>query len=926
MEGRKLGHFRLEQFVGAGGMGSVYRATDMMLGRSVAVKILPPERGADDETARRFENEAQSAARLDHENIARVFHVGEEDGLKYIVFEYIHGVNIRDLVRQNGPLPLEDAISYVLQVAEALAHAAKRDVVHRDIKPSNVLVTPDGLAKLVDMGLARRDSFSADHHDLTASGVTLGTFDYISPEQARDPRSADVRSDLYSLGCTFYFMLTGRPPFPEGTVLQKLLSHSSDEPTDLQVLRPELPDAVAAIGRRLLAKDPDARFQEPSELVGQLLLAAEQLGLHPASRSGTVWISASSPQLSLAQRHIPWLVPLAILLLVVAGMEWIVPSHSQVTPTVEGFLASAQSERQATDLPAGAASPPREPAITGGPGQLGASPSPLQPAMPTAAAPAQPPRPRDATTSAGAPRESGARGGILNRAADSVSTERETQRESDGTAAVDSNRRLPPIGSSPSVSDPDIIPADAPPPVDRSAASPVAQTFDRSPPEAPPAGRAEPPLPAASRRDLLIVGPYREPSAWDKSLFCESLEAACRKAMALPEIRVIELRYNGYRNEPDKPFTLANPDLTIRAADGFTPVVHFRPEPARPAMFPSSMIRVVGGKLRLDGVELELDVPVDSQVRWQLLELQQVEQLELDRCVLTVRDPAVRRSSDPAVPDPRRVAVIDLEVPPGSDSMMDRQDEAMGGWSVLALRSCVVRGEATMVRCEEAVPFRLNWKNGLLATSERMLFIGGTQSDPEEKDEHIRVELQHVTAVMDRGLCRIDSDDEMFPFMMTVDITSSQCIFMVAPLAPLIEQIGTVQSDPAELDSGLLFSGGWNFYEDVEVYLSKKACIRSHDQSAQPEYVSQVLEAEDWKQRWRETLAKSNKVAWRRLPVIATPMHEHTPEDYLLDNRLGNQAIDSGPGPSGGDAGFQPASLVQPYAQRHRVLPPPAGG
>ena len=216
LPGERLGHFELLQYVGGGGMGKVFRALDTRLARSVALKILSPEHAADHETVLRFQNEAQSASRLDHENIARVDHVGEDRGLNYIVFEYIDGVNVRDHVEKKGPLPLAEAVSYTLQVADALAHAAQRNVVHRDIKPSNLLITPSGQAKLIDMGLARLREVDAAAADLTASGVTLGTFDYISPEQARDPRNADVRSDIYSLGCTFFFMLTGRPPFWAG--------------------------------------------------------------------------------------------------------------------------------------------------------------------------------------------------------------------------------------------------------------------------------------------------------------------------------------------------------------------------------------------------------------------------------------------------------------------------------------------------------------------------------------------------------------------------------------------------------------------------------------------------------------------------------------------------------------------------------------
>ena len=155
LEGQQLEHFLLEKFVGGGGMGAVFRALDSKLGRIVAVKVLSRSQSADHDKLQRFRNEAQSAARLDHENIARVYYVGEHEGWNFIVFEFIDGINLRDLVLRNGPLSLDEAVGYTLQVAEALSHAVRRDVVHRDIKPSNVLITGSGRAKLVDMGLAR---------------------------------------------------------------------------------------------------------------------------------------------------------------------------------------------------------------------------------------------------------------------------------------------------------------------------------------------------------------------------------------------------------------------------------------------------------------------------------------------------------------------------------------------------------------------------------------------------------------------------------------------------------------------------------------------------------------------------------------------------------------------------------------------------
>ena len=278
LPGDHLEHFELLQYVGGGGMGRVFRALDTRLARPVALKVLSPDQAADRDTLLRFQNEAQSAARLDHGNIARVFYVGEDRGLHFIVFEFIEGVNIRDLVESKGPLPLVEALSYTLQTAEALAHASRRSVVHRDIKPSNLLITPEGQVKLIDMGLARLREVNHPAADLTASGVTLGTFDYISPEQARDPRNADLRSDLYSLGCTFFFMLTGRPPFPDGTVLQKLLQHQGDQPPDVRQFRPELPDGVTRVLRRTLAKDPRHRYTDAAEMV------ADPVGSSPSGR------------------------------------------------------------------------------------------------------------------------------------------------------------------------------------------------------------------------------------------------------------------------------------------------------------------------------------------------------------------------------------------------------------------------------------------------------------------------------------------------------------------------------------------------------------------------------------------------------------------------------------------------------------------
>ncbi|MEM7474449.1 MAG: serine/threonine-protein kinase [Planctomycetota bacterium] len=313
LEGKRLDHFAVEQMIGGGGMGAVFRGRDLRLDRIVAVKVIPAAK-KDPDTLRRFRQEAQAAARLDHPHIARVYYIGEAEQWNYIVFEFIDGVNIRDLVAMNGPLSIDDAIFYTRQVAEALSHAHEREVVHRDVKPSNLLVTATGVIKVVDMGLARNTSMDQSSNDATASGVTLGTFDYISPEQARNPRDADVRSDLYSLGCSLFFMLTGKPPFSEGTVLQKLLKHGSVPPPDPRGWRDDVSDQVYAIMMKLMAKQPSARYQNPQDLISDLLMLAEVEDLPRSQLPATVMFAPAFTQRSLVETNLPWLVALAFLL------------------------------------------------------------------------------------------------------------------------------------------------------------------------------------------------------------------------------------------------------------------------------------------------------------------------------------------------------------------------------------------------------------------------------------------------------------------------------------------------------------------------------------------------------------------------------------------------------------------------------------
>lgn len=276
-QGKMLAHFELVDAIGKGGMATVLKARDTQLDRLVALKILPPEMASEPENILRFHQEAKSAARLDHENIARVYYCGEDQKLHFIAFEFIDGKNLRVIQETRRSLPFDQVLNWMIQVARGLNHASARGVIHRDIKPSNIIITPEGTAKIVDMGLAR--TLGPSEGGLTQSGMTLGTFDYISPEQALEPRDADHRSDIYSLGCTFYHLITGHPPVPEGTAARKLYHHQHVKPTDPRVLVPELPEQIILLLDKMMAKNPADRFQTMQEMLDAMLAVGNELGV-----------------------------------------------------------------------------------------------------------------------------------------------------------------------------------------------------------------------------------------------------------------------------------------------------------------------------------------------------------------------------------------------------------------------------------------------------------------------------------------------------------------------------------------------------------------------------------------------------------------------------------------------------------------------
>ena len=267
LEGKILGNrYEIIEKVGNGGMATVYRAEDKVLKRNVAVKVLKDEFTTDEEFIKRFEIEAQSAARLTHPNIVSIYDVGSEDNLYYIVMELIRGKTLKEIiVEERGPLPWKWSVNVAIQIASALEMAHKNNIIHRDIKPHNIIITEDGIAKVTDFGIAKAVSNST----ITAFGTTIGSVHYFSPEHARGGFT-DAKSDLYSLGVVMYEMVTGRVPFDADTPVSVALKHMQEEPEEPIELNPNLPSAVNRIIMKALKKDTTLRYQTATDMLADL--------------------------------------------------------------------------------------------------------------------------------------------------------------------------------------------------------------------------------------------------------------------------------------------------------------------------------------------------------------------------------------------------------------------------------------------------------------------------------------------------------------------------------------------------------------------------------------------------------------------------------------------------------------------------------
>ena len=262
-----LNQYVLIERLGEGGMGEVYRAKHRRMDRDVALKIIRKDRLSSPDAVKRFLREITAAAHLTHENVVMAYDADQCGDRHFFAMEYVDGTNLARLVKEKGPLPVLQACNCIRQAALGLQHAFERNMVHRDIKPSNLLLSKTGVVKILDMGLARvhEGEGAPGESRITQEGLVIGTPDYLAPEQARNARTADIRADIYALGCTFYYLLTGAPPFKGDTPTEKLLRHTTEPvPT---IARPDVAPAVEAIVQKMMAKRPEDRFQTPAEVV-----------------------------------------------------------------------------------------------------------------------------------------------------------------------------------------------------------------------------------------------------------------------------------------------------------------------------------------------------------------------------------------------------------------------------------------------------------------------------------------------------------------------------------------------------------------------------------------------------------------------------------------------------------------------------------
>lgn len=913
--GIELGHFRIQNAIRSGGMGAVFEALDTRLNRPVALKILPPSMTRDLSAVQRFRNEAQAAAQLDHDNIARVYFIGEDKGLHFIAFEFIRGTNLREIVHQRGKLTPAEAVNYTLQVASAIAHASAHGVVHRDIKPSNIIITPSGRAKLVDLGLARSEHRD-NEPDLTVAGTTLGTFDYISPEQAKDPRAVDVRSDIYSLGCTLYHLLTGEPPYPQGTVLQKLLDHQGKDAPDPRIKNRRVSPELAAIVKMMMASDPRRRYQTADVLIRDLLVMANTLGLRSVSSEGLMWLSAQSSPETFWERHASWLATAVGLLLIVGylkfGGQRVERRDSQAqTQSGRSPFEQETAELMASNTGGNDTPPPSAGSSTGQTGAVGTTSNAGKPEH--IASTDNGDNSKTATIASDEGTASSIFEGGTSSSIVPIPKPNLPDTLTEPSRVFGNSLEGSPFTTSPLVATnpqgltygprefhPDLValrtgssgtPADS-----ESSPNKVPSTTEQPTenPSGPPANstsvavvtpQATVPKPAAeitSQSPIVVIkadGSPEQPFP--------TLEAACAGAQ---DGNVIELRFNGPRTE--SPLRIRN-KITIRAAKGFRPVIEFVPKEIPAAGYETRMMTISGGALDLVDVSLLLNVKsaIAADV-WALISTQRAEAIRLQRVLVTVNNTAQRPAAVVEIRGGSSRMVTDMEM-----MNMGQMSTAM----TVRFADSMIRGGTDLLLVKSFLSARVDLENCLLALDGTLLRSQGSVDVPEKQTE-LALRLNQLTAALNSGLIVmeggeaprklgrifVDASNNIFTTVTSSDHQAPPFIFMVS------------HEPPDDLLALLKWNGQKNFYDGFESYLTR---------TAQDGSKTTVWDYEEWKFRWdsNEVDPHATIVLWKK-QWSGIPFSDLNPSDFALDeSATGNPALSAAN--DGGNAGVDLSRL-----------------
>ena len=833
--GIELGHFKIEERIGLGGMGAVFRAIDTTLQRQVALKLLAPSQCYDASAVKRFHNEARAAARLNHENIATVHFIGEDQGLHFIAFEFVTGSNVRELIRRRGKLSITDTVNYALQIAYSLKHLSAMAVVHRDIKPSNIIITPKGRAKLVDLGLARKDS-SESQGDLTLPGTTLGTFDYISPEQAKDPRSVDVRSDIYSLGCTMYHMLTGQPPYPDGTALQKLLEHQGVGAPDPSALNPRVPEQLSMIVRRMMNSDRNRRYQTPDQLIRDLTYVAGSFGLKGVNPEGLVWIASRAVRSRNYAALTGWVATLGILLGVV-GILHQFPQFSQnfagITEPSEGSSSLAVGPA-GPELRASDAAIPEQSSTAGSadPEAVRITPVPIPVDLPDRKNPLTGPEISTGSevASVAVPAEPGVSGPSESP------VEMPDSPEAGRTGEPVSGAPLSPNGS---------------------GEEPVAGT---TPPVAL--------RPQENFEPFIVLG---QDLSFDRR--CRTLNAAC---LAVADGGVIRLAYSGVRDElaSEKPVRITRKNITIMADGDQPPVVSFVASDVESTPG-GHMISVLGGRVSIVGVQFQLTIPEEvSGTQYSLFGVSHPARLELSRVAGTIKNERrdlVQAAFISSIVDSSKMP-SDMTMPVGSLQTMD-----------VETTDCLFRGDASFAQLGFRVPSEFTLSHSAFALRDDLIRVDAGGLPAQRTDLHLT--LKHVTAVFDSSLVRFHgyAGQEVNSTLHCLSRNSIHTCAGSSDQASLIFTEGAVSAEDAR--KMLAWEGDRNFYNQMERFWLIEG-------------VQDELSLEDWLSVWgpsQEVGAANVPVPWT-IPewTLAVPMARVTSVEFEIDRDVAALAATDG--------------------------------